>query len=94
MAEGLEQPLLGHAQEDALWDRAEAATAGRTPKPAPTVAQLLAEHPSQVVRFLQDQGVVKLGEMELEVRGRGQQQQETHVALRLSGLVGNLGLEL
>ncbi|KAL4440082.1 hypothetical protein ABPG75_003083 [Micractinium tetrahymenae] len=66
MAEDTGQPLLAHAQEDALWDRAEAATAGRAPKPAPTVGQLLSEHPSEVVRFLQSQGVVKLGEFGME----------------------------
>ncbi|KAL4438682.1 hypothetical protein ABPG77_006286 [Micractinium sp. CCAP 211/92] len=66
MDEDAGRPLLAHAQEDALWDRAEAATAGRAPKPAPTVGQLLAEHPSEVVRFLQTQGVVKLGEFDMQ----------------------------
>ncbi len=69
MDEDAGRPLLAHAQEDALWDRAEAATAGRAPKPAPTVGQLLAEHPSEVVRFLQTQGVVKLGEFDMQASG-------------------------
>lgn len=65
---GSRQPLLAHAHEDALWDRVEAAPPIRA---GPTVAQLLREHPANVIRTLQRSGVQKVAEFRVEVRGAG-----------------------
>ena len=59
-----DQALLGHQQEDALWDQVESRP---EVKAGPTVQQLLAQDPAHVLRTLQRTGVQKLGEFDLEV---------------------------
>jgi hypothetical protein len=59
-----DQPLLGHQQEDELWDRVESAP---PLKAGPTVQQLLAQDPARVLHTLQKAGVQKLGEFQVQV---------------------------
>ncbi len=65
---GQRHPLLGHDQEDALWDRVEAASGSGVDADTLTVHQLFNEHgPSEALHLLATGGVRKLGTMTLAV---------------------------
>lgn len=52
-----DEPLLSHPAEDSLWDRAERGPGlGRHAPPAPTVQQLIREHPADLLTHLQRTG--------------------------------------
>lgn len=59
---GDDQPLLGHRDEDELWDAEHGSQQAATSMP-----HLLGQHPSSVIRHLQRKGVAKLGEFRVPV---------------------------
>lgn len=60
------EPLLAHAREDELWDAVEGGRRG--PRDTFTVRHLLREHPTEVLKTLQNRSVRRVAEFMVEVR--------------------------